>query len=1183
MFDGNHRTRRSNINLSSSTKRRQSRKNNAGAVDSTASNSRPTAVEESKRLREERLEKQRRKEAAIEIQKRWRGFRCRMAIVSDMIDDFRFYDSLGTDSTTSTDSTAGTSCTGISSSNNQKIEIMWNSIARLLSPTLLPFIPRIYNDYHRNRHLLHPEEKVNVHVIIAHLLSIVFLRLQHTTSSKSCASNTDVAAAGFGQKYYNDSYQLQQNHQLAYRIRRIVKHCLLFLYSLLHQKNKSTMQSQHLLHLATSILQLLDSITSQYSNILHIIIPTSYFYVSGSANKSRIHTNNTDSDSAIEILQILATCAQDYYHTLTWATKVENKGTNIVTNTGTGTGTTPRSCNFSTTINLPLLYNITRQLIHFTCYTCTYNIINTTTTTTTTSSSSSSTLQPSLNYLSVILLGIDLQPLFNSDLDDNITYNTDSSYSPYTIFHECAQFYFNRMQNGHKNDCNMHEQNTVIHSVATNDNIEDTSNVKFVYLLFNSLHTSIIMNSNQRENQDIFHYYSSFILEIMKGYELNYIQNALLLMELNDKTCDNNTNRLSLCFTILQLLVLFLGLTKQPEQMLKQSNGNLSNHSLALNILIGLVALGDTTISNLNSDTTNDMELDDEDALEEEYNIDDDEEEMNGEHQDSNSNISKHQIIQDDEQHFRSIKLAASKFKSDNHSSKSKLYKRQDLQTISRLDQLYRTNVNYARQELYKYLKTLPQEKSKFLIDMARIIGTGDHMLEWALILFPQNGSMKKRKMSNDRNDVDKDMEYLRDLFVSVLSNTLSYCSGIKSKVSVMSPILSKLAFQSQWMEQYWQYVQEQLNNLEEEKDSLTYSKQLIKAYRAASSFCDLFVHNLLAMDDEEFLLAYTTCNPNCRPKSSILATDLIETLNSNLFKMYWRRPVLANDVILPTTYAFNCSIDAMESCQRARYLLSGTKLWNALHQRWSRLFTTAKFCDDECWYFPRLVTRGNDEDGAVFGTRTEDVEMGDHNDDNDDNSTGSMDISSHRSTAVVVADEENDELASSFKDPKMARILTSVPQALPFERRVKLFNSLLAADLARAQDESQAARNMMLSMLNGEEGAQFSGRIQAKIHRDQLYHDSMDQLNKLGSKLKKKISVTFTNQVGAVEAGIDGGGLFREFLDDLIKDAFHPERRHGNVGPLFTVSPLQTLAVNTCIPVTAEVLNHYQFLGRVL
>ena len=53
-----------------------------------------------------------------------------------------------------------------------------------------------------------------------------------------------------------------------------------------------------------------------------------------------------------------------------------------------------------------------------------------------------------------------------------------------------------------------------------------------------------------------------------------------------------------------------------------------------------------------------------------------------------------------------------------------------------------------------------------------------------------------------------------------------------------------------------------------------------------------------------------------------------------------------------------------------------------------------------------------------------------------------------------------------------------------------------------------------------------------------------------LFSDLRQKLRVTFTNAQGLDEAGIDGGGLFREFLSQLLKTGFDPN--HG----FFTPSP---------------------------
>lgn len=45
-----------------------------------------------------------------------------------------------------------------------------------------------------------------------------------------------------------------------------------------------------------------------------------------------------------------------------------------------------------------------------------------------------------------------------------------------------------------------------------------------------------------------------------------------------------------------------------------------------------------------------------------------------------------------------------------------------------------------------------------------------------------------------------------------------------------------------------------------------------------------------------------------------------------------------------------------------------------------------------------------------------------------------------------------------------------------------------------------------------------------------------------LGSGLKGRIQVTLLNQHGVEEAGIDGGGVFKEYMDLLTKRAFDPQ-----------------------------------------
>jgi hypothetical protein len=61
-------------------------------------------------------------------------------------------------------------------------------------------------------------------------------------------------------------------------------------------------------------------------------------------------------------------------------------------------------------------------------------------------------------------------------------------------------------------------------------------------------------------------------------------------------------------------------------------------------------------------------------------------------------------------------------------------------------------------------------------------------------------------------------------------------------------------------------------------------------------------------------------------------------------------------------------------------------------------------------------------------------------------------------------------------------------------------------------------------------------GSVQVKVHRDTLVEDAFLGLRQAGSRLKGRVQVEFIG-----EAGIDGGGLFKEFIDSFLKAAFNP------------------------------------------
>ena len=77
---------------------------------------------------------------------------------------------------------------------------------------------------------------------------------------------------------------------------------------------------------------------------------------------------------------------------------------------------------------------------------------------------------------------------------------------------------------------------------------------------------------------------------------------------------------------------------------------------------------------------------------------------------------------------------------------------------------------------------------------------------------------------------------------------------------------------------------------------------------------------------------------------------------------------------------------------------------------------------------------------------------------------------------------------------------------------------------------------------------------------------------------LKSKLQVSFVNEQGLAEAGIDGGGLWKEFVDTLTKRGFDTEFSLFKVTPdgLLYPCPASQLA-------TEDHLEHFEFLGQVI
>ncbi|KAL7486260.1 hypothetical protein ACHAW6_011878 [Cyclotella cf. meneghiniana] len=567
----------------------------------------------------------------------------------------------------------------------------------------------------------------------------------------------------------------------------------------------------------------------------------------------------------------------------------------------------------------------------------------------------------------------------------------------------------------------------------------------------------------------------------------------------------------------------------------------------------------------------------------------------------------------DDEQvmfHQPSNQLQTS-MKSNTRADYSGRYSRADLQTLPKLDSLYRNYTLQIKKEVMDKLqlnaKCRLNESRRF--ELASKIGNGALMQQVGDSLFSLSTTISQpRNALLSPHSPVLCYNSSRESYARCVTAIMTSCSGLKAGMNALSPLLAKLAFHDSLLYGMWDIAKEKLSMITSSLStasslSITGLLNLSAAYGTLATFCDVFSHNLLAVDDDLFLQKYhhPTYEDTTNPSSTrCLANELVVALRIILNDLYWVRPVLASDLSCPNLSPKDSSkphiqqhADSSVRFQRVRLILSGTKLWNSLYERWCRLYRTVQFCDESSWWFPQLSSRGQHDNNTIIHSQITSVGQSLEDDDAmDENIEDSERDAAAASLAAANNDAGMDALATSFRDPKMARILTCIPQALPFNRRVDLFQNLLESDKLRTQDETAAFRQMMMNF--DSDGSIFSVREKVTIRRDNLYADSMNSLMPLGKKLRKKLQVTFVNKHGVEEAGIDGGGVQKEFFDDLIKDAFLPAQRtetsddepSSTSAPshpeFFVETPIQTLQVNTALT-SSEHIRNYEFLGRVL
>ncbi|KAI1006487.1 hypothetical protein K3495_g1733 [Podosphaera aphanis] len=125
-------------------------------------------------------------------------------------------------------------------------------------------------------------------------------------------------------------------------------------------------------------------------------------------------------------------------------------------------------------------------------------------------------------------------------------------------------------------------------------------------------------------------------------------------------------------------------------------------------------------------------------------------------------------------------------------------------------------------------------------------------------------------------------------------------------------------------------------------------------------------------------------------------------------------------------------------------------------------------------------------------------------------------------------------------------RVLQNMPFVIPFETRVQIFRQFVIHDQTRRRGGNVDPDTWRLSAFqsasnrhnNSNSMQEFLGRHHAKIRRNHIFEDAYQQFYGLGDGLKEPIQITFVDQFDTVEAGIDGGGVAKEFLTSVTNEA---------------------------------------------
>ncbi|XP_014243544.1 ubiquitin-protein ligase E3C-like isoform X2 [Cimex lectularius] len=173
---------------------------------------------------------------------------------------------------------------------------------------------------------------------------------------------------------------------------------------------------------------------------------------------------------------------------------------------------------------------------------------------------------------------------------------------------------------------------------------------------------------------------------------------------------------------------------------------------------------------------------------------------------------------------------------------------------------------------------------------------------------------------------------------------------------------------------------------------------------------------------------------------------------------------------------------------------------------------------------------------------------------------------SSRSNTRSVISHNVEGQLLLSIHESRNVCLLTLIPFTIAFLKRFSILQNHF--DVERFENQNPQVHYL-----------QAPPHYFVRIRRHYLYEDAFEKLSDENAPdLKLTVKIKMVNKWGLDEAGVDGGGVFREFITELLKTAFDPNRG------FFICTNDNELYPNPNVHVICpDFEKHYFFIGRIL